>query len=165
MHRPPSTRRIRSVSVFAHCLCRLPTATVFALASRTRQEQIAAKMKILKPLCFLMLTYCLSLLLLSGCSAIKSELASPAGTTNAPPLSTQLNAASTVANEVVPQPWGAIISSALALAGSAAAAYAAKHANAASQSSAAAAASAAVSMAASPAPATPAPAPSPVTAK
>lgn len=100
-----------------------------------------------------LLAACVFLATTTGCRALKSEISTPAGTTNAPPITTQLQTAATVTQTVLPPPWGDLIASLLATSAAAFAAYAAKHSGAAATSSAAAAASSAST--------TPAPAPAP----
>ena len=101
------------------------------------------------PVPLILFAWCVATSLWAGCSLVREQTTSPAGTSNAPPITTELQTVAQVAPVVIPAPWGNIIASALGVAGAAFAAYAAKHANAASANSAASAASAAVSAAVS----------------
>jgi hypothetical protein len=56
---------------------------------------------------------CIAAWITIGCGTVQKEVYSPAGTTNAPPIANQLNGAAAVVGAVVPQPWGAIVSTAL----------------------------------------------------
>lgn len=72
-----------------------------------------------------------------SCAALKSEFTTT-GTTNAvPPVTTQLSAASTVAGEVLPAPYGTLTAAILNLIGVGAAAFATFHARRAASTNAA----------------------------
>jgi hypothetical protein len=78
----------------------------------------------------------------SGCAAVKQALSSPAGTTNAPPVSTALNQGAAALNAITaaaPNPWTPIASQFLTTLSALFAAYAAYHAKKAAGSSAEAA--------------------------
>jgi hypothetical protein len=63
-----------------------------------------------------------------ACSSFQKEFSVAPGSTNGPPISQQLQTAATITGAVVPEPWGVMVSTALATLGSIAAAVAALHA-------------------------------------
>ena len=77
-------------------------------------------------------------LFLTSCGTLRTEFNSPAGTTNAPPISTQLTIAAPYVAAAVPLPWGAMIAALMNLAATGAATVAAFHARSAAASSASA---------------------------
>lgn len=84
----------------------------------------------------------------TSCSTLQKEFSQPAGTSDVPPVTAQLQAAAPVVAGVIPPPWGSLIAALMNLAGTGAAAFATFHARRAAVASATATAMAAPTTAA-----------------
>jgi hypothetical protein len=99
------------------------------------------KTKLILPLLATLMVLSATMFVVS-CGTIERELSTPTGTTNAPPLATQLQAGAAIVAANPEIPYSALIAALMSLAATGAAAYASFHASKAATASATAVANA-----------------------